>query len=66
MFVSNLADGDADATVTLHTDKLHRKDISEARDAVSREAIVVDHGTIRLRLGPWTYRVVRMKLGARE
>ena len=51
MFVSNLTDRDADATVTLHSDQLNWKGIFQVWDAVSREAIVTDNGTIRLPLG---------------
>jgi hypothetical protein len=63
MFISNLTDRDADATVTLHSDRLNGKGVSQVWDAVSREAIVTANGTIRLRLGPWAYRVVRVKPG---
>jgi hypothetical protein len=66
MFISNLTDRDADATVTWHTDKLHWKDVSKVWDALTRETIAADHGAIRLQLAPWAYRVVRAKPEARN
>lgn len=61
MFVSNLADHDADATIALRTEQLGWKGISKVWDALSRESVVVDDGTIRLHLGPWGYRVIRVQ-----
>ena len=66
MFVSNLTDGDTDATVTLHRDQLNWKGGLQVWDAVSRGVMVADGETIRLRLGPWAYRVVRVKPDARD
>ncbi len=66
MFVSNLTDRDADATVTLHLDHLNWRGISQVWDAVSREVIVSDNGTLRWQLSPWAYRVVRVKPEAND
>lgn len=65
MFVSNLTDRDADATVTLHIDQLNWKGAFQVSDAVSKDVIATDNGIIRLRLGPWAYRVLRVKPDAR-
>ena len=61
MFVSNLADRDADATITLRMEQLDWKGVAKVWDALSRESVVVDNGTISLHLGPWGYRVIRVQ-----
>ena len=59
MFVSNLTDRDTDATVTLHSEKLNGEGRTLVWDALSREAIATDNGTIRLHLAAWGYRALR-------
>jgi hypothetical protein len=61
MFVSNLTDHDADARIALRMEQLGWKGVSKVWDALSRESVVVDNGTICLHLGPWGYRVIRVQ-----
>lgn len=63
VFVSNLADRAADATVTLHSERLNWRGRFHVWDAVSQRGITSEDGTIRLRLDPWAYRAVRVKPG---
>jgi len=61
LFVSNLGDADAQATVTLNAKRLGWKGAWRAWDALSGEAIAVADGAIRLPIGSWEYRVVRAR-----
>jgi hypothetical protein len=61
IFVSNLGDNEAQATVTLHLAKLGLKGAVKVADAISGEAVTATNGVISLPLGSWRYRVLRVR-----
>ncbi len=60
VFVSNLTDQDAQATLSLQLAKLGLARQARVTDALTGEAIPQDNGNLKLSIASWRYRVLRV------
>jgi hypothetical protein len=61
LFVSNLGEAEAEATVKLELAKLKLPGNCKAWDALTGAAMAIDGGVLRFPLAAWRYRVVRVR-----